>query len=551
MKAILLLLVSFVLTTATAQNQLILQLHQDEKVTSIIEAHQYFKEKNTQLHFKKQLSKTLNISLLEFDPARIDPQDLLAAIQKHPAVKYAQFNAPLSYRAVPDDALFSEQWQYANNGASGTFDADIDAPEAWDITTGGTTITGDEIVVAVLDGGVNLQHPDLAGNIWTNAQEIPDNNIDDDNNGYIDDYYGWNFNEDNKDISNGAAGHWHGTPVAGIIGAKGNNGIGVSGVNWNIKLMNIAANQMVADIIAAYDYVLQMRKKYNDTNGAEGAFIVATNASLGINNGNPTDHPLWCEMYNQLGQEGIISVAATANAEVDVDIEGDLPTTCGSDFLISVTNTTNTDNKAFGAAYGASHIDLGAPGAGTFTIDNSGDYSDFGGTSAASPHVTGAVALLYAAPVTDFMQEAKQSPEQTALLVKDFILNGPDPISDLENRSVTGGRLNLYNSLLKLQEHYGLIEVVEILRPISISEVHPNPTTDKVNIQFKLNARTHLAVEVYNTLGQQVGQRTTVKANKGLHQINLPFGGLPKGVYVVHLTAYNIGGYATVRIVVH
>jgi len=180
--------------------------------------------------------------------------------------------------------------------------------------------------------------------------------------------------------------------------------------------MNIVANQTVADVIAAYDYVLTMRKRYNESNGERGAFVVATNASLGINNGKPSDHPLWCAMYNALGEAGVLSVGATANRTVDVDVRGDLPTTCTSNFLISVTNT-NRQDELDGAAYGKKHIDLSAPGSGAFTLNNYGDYSQFGGTSAAAPHVAGAIALLYSAPALAFMDAVHQNPSATALLV--------------------------------------------------------------------------------------------------------------------------------------
>ncbi len=546
MKTILQLLFTCLLSTVNAQQQIIVQLQYEKKVAEITNNRSFPNLISAKLQFKKRLSESLNIHLLEFDSMQTDPFKLLAAIKNHPAVKYAQFNAHVDIRSVPNDDLLCQQWQYQNEGISGKYDADIDALEAWSITTGGTTVEGDEIVVAILDGGVNLNHPDLEDNIWTNKGEIPNNNIDDDNNGYVDDYYGWNFNERNNDITNQALGSWHGTPVAGIIGAKGNNGIGVSGVNWKVKLMMLAANEEVDDIIEAYDYILQLRKKYNDTNGQEGAFIVATNASIGIGGAQPTDHPIWCEMYNLLGQEGILSVAATANASIDVDQVGDLPTTCTSDFLITVTNTTVDDELDSFAAYGTTHIDLGAPGNGTFTLTNEDDYGRFGGTSAASPHVAGAVALLYSTPIPQFINEVKQNPTKAALLIKKSILDGTDPLNDLHLKSVSGGRLNLHQSLVNLHKQFGIISQPNQTK---IEAPYPNPTSDKVMMSFELLDKSNVSIQLYNNLGQLVLTDLESTLNKGKHWRTISLSAYSKGVYFIHFRVDNLTIHETFKIV--
>ncbi len=549
-KTIFLQVIVLALSLSIAQAQLIVQFHSKKgEETSMLKNHKLIKDIDTKLSINKQLSQTLNIWLLNLDNNTTNPKTLLQELKKNPAVKNVAFNEAVQHRALPNDDFFTSQWQYENRGISGTLDADIDAPDAWEITTGGTTATGQEIVVAILDGGVLLQHPDLADNFWRNPNEIPDNGIDDDNNGYTDDAHGWNFNSNNNDISNGEEGHWHGSPVAGIIGARGNNGTGVSGVNWDVKIMNLVANDSVHHIIQAYDYILQMRRRYNETNGAEGAFIVSTNASLGINNGRPEEHPIWCEMYDLLGQAGVLSVAATANAGIDVDIAGDLPTTCTSDFLISVTNTNNKDNKEESAAYGQTHIDLGAPGTGVFTIKNSGGYGTFGGTSAASPHVAGAVALLYAAPVLAFMEDAQENPAQHALLVKDFILNGADLLPDLQSRSVTGGRLNLNKSLLELYRHYD-ISLERNNNPIALNAVYPNPTRDEVHVQFTLNQITNVIIQVRNLFGQQVQQAIIGDADKGSHQITLALGKLQEGIYFINVHSKDLGKLVSAKVVV-
>jgi subtilisin family serine protease len=298
-------------------------------------------------------------------------------------------------------------------------------------------------VAAIIDDGLDWGHQDFGDNLWVNHAEIPNDRIDDDNNGDVNDYQGWNAYDENDNITGG----WHGTPVTGIVGAQGNNGIGVAGVNWDVKLMIIQGGGDEADALAAYAYCHTMREIYNNTDGAEGAFVVSTNASWGIDFGQPADAPLWCGFYDIMGQEGIMSCGATINGNVNVDEQGDLPTGCSSDFLISVTNMNDDDVKVTGAGYGSTTIDLGAFGEGTWTAAFGNSYGGFGGTSGATPHVTGTVALMYSVPCPSFTALAKADPGAAALLAKQYILDGVTPNASLDGITVTGGKLNMHSAL--------------------------------------------------------------------------------------------------------
>ena len=402
----------------------------------------------SQVRSVRLVSRPLNVYLIRFDDSVLPNAQALDAAWQHSAVTTVQFNHVLSERAtLPNDVQFAQQWQYINNGQNGgTVGADIDADLAWDITTGGLTALGDTIVACIIDDGLDDTHQDFGDNVWVNYNEIPNNNIDDDGNGYVDDRRGWDAYNNTDNIYQGGG---HGTPVAGIVGAQGNNGTGVAGVNWDVKLMIVRGGGNEAEALAAYSYPLEMRKLYNQTNGQQGAFVVTTNASWGVDFGQPSQAPLWCAMYDSLGKYGIMSCGATANIGIDIDQQGDLPTACPSDYLISVTNMNRNDQKVNSAGWGLNTIDLGAFGADTWTTASGNGYGGFGGTSGATPHVTGAVALLYSAPCVNYASLAKTHPDSAARLAKDWILNGVDANSSLNNITVTGGRLNLHKALLQ------------------------------------------------------------------------------------------------------
>ncbi len=452
---ILLVLLNLTFTNAQAKyvpQEFIVQLAPGAELRAVLQDFAEVEGVASRMRLQKKLVPSSNIHLLHYDHTEISEETLLQALKHHPLILFAQQNHYVEMRStLPNDPSFSSQWQHLNTGQlGGTVDMDMNSDLAWDLSTGGQTALGDTIVVAILDNGCELTHPDLAANIWYNYAEIPNNNIDDDQNGYVDDFKGWstNFNDDNVDQNGG--GIQHGTEIAGLIGAVGDNNLGVAGVNWTVKMMIIRNdfNTTEANVIAAYNYALQARRRYNQTNGQEGAFVVATNASWGIDNGQPANSPIWCAFYDTLGQAGILSSGATTNNFTNVDIAGDLPTTCPSDFLIGVTGHNRFGSLSGG--YGSTHIDIGAPTGSVSTTSNNNNYTGFGGTSAAAPQVAAAIALAYAGACPDFISLARVQPQQAALAVRQALLNGHSPTGGLVGFTATGGRLNLDGMLQAL-----------------------------------------------------------------------------------------------------
>lgn len=401
---------------------------------------------STDIKVAELVSLPMRIWRLSFDSGSLSQDEMLRSVKGHRAARMAQNNHVLENRVtMPNDPNIGNQWHHVNGN-----DADIDSDLAWDITTGGYTAHGDTIVVCVVESA-DTPHPDLQENAWFNTHEIPNNGIDDDNNGYTDDYEGWNPGGNNDNVYGGS----HGTQVAGMIGATGDNNLGVAGANWTVKIMVVTVGSLTdANVIASYTYPWTMRRLYNQTDGDRGAFVVSTNASWGIDGGDPDDAPLWCAVYDSLGTDGILSCGATSNSAVNVDQVGDLPTACASEFMVSVTATNNNDQRTF-SGYGATTIDVGAPGENVYTTSLGGGYGSTSGTSFASPLTAGVIGLLYSAPCADLMNLVKSDPQEGARYIRDALFNGVDVGGNLPGQTVTGGRINSNNSLLEIMNNCG------------------------------------------------------------------------------------------------
>ncbi|MBK9735959.1 MAG: S8 family serine peptidase [Saprospiraceae bacterium] len=432
------------------QGEFIVQVSSDNDMMRLKNKLRSASARNFDFKSRQLMSEPLNIWLISVDFAQVDDIAFEKSLKSFSGLMDVRRNRIISPRREPNDAEFFKQWQYINTGSTGGIaGADMDMELAWDITTGGLTALGDTIVVCVIDEGFNSNHEDLKDNVWTNYHEIPGNGLDDDANGYVDDFKGWNVTSDDDVVTGNDT---HGSSVAGIVGAKGNNGIGVSGVNWNVKVMLVVYGQATeANAISSYAYPYQMRKLYNQSNGSKGAFVVVTNASWGIDQASASSAPLWCALFDSLGQVGILNCGATSNLGIDVDIEGDLPTSCSSEFLIAVTNLNKSDLKVGQAAYGRKSVDLGSYGERTYTTAANG-YRTFGGTSGATPHVSGMVGLLYAVPCAAFSNLAKDQPANAALIAKDMILHGVISNNSLQGITTSGGKLNAFRSISNMMK---------------------------------------------------------------------------------------------------
>ena len=364
-------------------------------------------------------------------------EQAIAKLSTLKAVEYAEPDFVVKADAVvPNDANFGLLWGMQNSGQTvnadpGVAGADIRATDAWSILTGDPNF-----VVAIIDSGTLLTHPDLAPNAWTNAGEIAGNGIDDDANGYIDDVNGWDFFSIDNDPNDGG----HGTHTAGTVGAAGNNGIGVAGMAWQCKLMALRflgpTGGFTSDAILAVQYAARKAVKVSNNSWGGGGFSQA--------------------LYDAIGASrsvGHVFVASAGNNGQNSDVTPAYPAAYNLDNIISVAATDNNDARASFSNYGPVSCDIGAPGVNILSTYGTG-YAYLNGTSMAGPHVAGLAALVYI-----------KNPTFTYTQVKNQILSTARPIAGLAGLCVTGGVANAAAALGAVAPPPNTAPVVTITSP--------------------------------------------------------------------------------------
>lgn len=368
--------------------------------------------------------------------------DALAALKSDSHVKLAERDEMLHKAAVSNDThyLNGNLWGMYSTTAppslpgqpTNTFGTQADT--VWNNGNTGSS----SVVVGVIDEGIDLNHPDLAANIWTNPGEVANNGVDDDNNGFIDDIHGWDFDNDDNTIFDGQVVgddiDAHGTHVSGTIGGKGGNGLGVAGINWDVKIISAKFlgefGGTTVNAIRAVDYLTALKNK--------GINLVASNNSWG----GGAFSQLLLDAIGRNADSKMLFIAAAGNFAIDNDLNGVYPTNYdtssvtadGFDSVISVAAINNLGQLAWFSDWGAANVDIGAPGEAIYSTTPFNTYSSYDGTSMAAPHVTGAAALYYSMNPTATKQQIK------AAILGSGVLT---PTASLTGKVSTGGRLNL------------------------------------------------------------------------------------------------------------
>ncbi|MBI2932800.1 MAG: S8 family serine peptidase [Planctomycetes bacterium] len=447
----------------------------------------------------------------------VDGRKAADELASHPDVEYVEPNFIVrALDVMPDDPSFYQLWGLHNTGqTAGTVDADIDAPAAWELGTGSA-----QVVVGVVDTGIDYTHPDLAANMWLNSDEIPGNGVDDDGNGRVDDRYGYDFaNNDGNPMDD----HYHGTHVAGTIGAVGNNGVGVSGVCWTVRLMALkflgaSGSGSLSGAVSAIQYAI-----------ANGAHVLSN--SWGGGGYSQALRDAIAAAHNA----GIVFVAAAGNRNTDAMFYP-----AGYPNVIAVAATNHNDAKAFFSNYGF-HIDVAAPGVSVYSTKPSNQYGALSGTSMACPHVSGLAALLKS-------RNAMLTPDQIEGIIKASADDRGDPGWD----PIYGtGRINAHTAMQMVAQ--GQIN----LPTASITSPSQGQTLSQANVNIVGTAAgSGFAGYVVEYSGSGVPWTVLTSSNtpvtNGVLAV-LPAVALADGGYLLRLNVTTLSGrhvYATVAVTV-
>lgn len=528
------------------------------------------------------ISTNLGYYLLTAEMASDD--SFLQILKNKLGVIYAQLNHKVSNRSFePNDSLLSRQWHYSPFDMPNRGRTDININQAWDKTSTVVSSLGDTLVIAVIDDGFDRLHPDI--NYYTNYAEIPNNEIDDDNNGYVDDDLGWNIFNNSSNLSFKS----HGTKVVGVAGGITNNKIGIAGVGRGTKVLAIEGSAIrESDVIKAYNYVFEQRRLYNTTNGSIGAYIIACNTSFGVDNGKAENFPIWCDMLYNLGEVGIVSTIAVTNLKINLDKRNDIPTDCLTPLQI---NVARHDREGSMGAYGKEKVDLSAPGVNVLTTTAAGSkYTSDNGTSFAAPMVAGALAFLYAYNCDSILRYNADNPKEVATVFRTRLLKSAnkttyndtlvkygflDVSQPLEDLLIQDCNPAVRDSIIREEQRQDSIKRAQFIedsiaraifvrdsirrvdslyadslasKSFEVLNLYPNPTTGEINVDLYLSGGD-LSISILNISGKEV-ESLMIQDNKDVRQkIRLSnLADMPEGVYLVRFMHSN-GKQITKRLI--
>lgn len=431
-------------------------------------------------------------------------RSVVEELNSNPLVEFAEPNYIYSINKTPNDSSYEKLWGLKNTGAkdsankSGVVGMDINAEKAWDITTGSKNV-----VVAVIDTGVDFSHPDLINNAWINEAEAKGKpGVDDDKNGFVDDVNGYDFaNNRGKVIDD----HGHGTHCAGTIGGEGNNGKGVVGVNWNVRLMGLKfmtkdGSGSLVNAIKSIDYARENGAHITSNSWGGGSFSVALEKAIRDSN-----------------DAGILFVAAAGNATQNTDARPSYPASYEVDNVVSVAAVDNRGDFGIFSNFGAKTVHVAAPGVNIYSSVQNGNYKSMSGTSMAAPHVAGVAALLLANEYCQTSQCQTYEPKQ----IRARLIETSRPLASLSGGVVSNGIVDAYAALTNTKHGPDANDPAHWASRLglNISTEHPYTSSAETTFDIEVPGASRIAIhfskfeteagydhlKVYDAAGNELG----------------------------------------------